>query len=345
MSVHPVHGLPEFAPGDDLAAAVAGAAPWLADGDVVVVTSKVVAKVEGNLVPVPPGADREAVRLQAVREQTVRVVARRGPLSIVQTRHGWVIAAAGIDASNVAGDALVLLPDDADASARGLRTRLRDLLGVDVAVVVSDTFGRPWREGLTDVAVGAAGIAALTDYRGRVDPHGNELQTTQVAVVDEIAAAADLVKDKLAGVPVAVVRGLPVARPDASADPGTRPLVRLPDEDLFPYGARDVVPSRAPAGDLVPRPGELDAVAAAVRAATAALPEFPVVLRYGGEGDGVVDVHLTDAVTTTTALNLGALLGAVIVQLHAEGWATRWEPVGPPGGSSLVGRLWLGSRR
>jgi coenzyme F420-0:L-glutamate ligase/coenzyme F420-1:gamma-L-glutamate ligase len=345
MSVHPVHGLPEFAPGDDLAAAVAGAAPWLADGDVVVVTSKVVAKVEGNLVPVPPGADREAVRLQAVREQTVRVVARRGPLSIVQTRHGWVIAAAGIDASNVAGDALVLLPDDADASARGLRERLRDLLGVDVAVVVSDTFGRPWREGLTDVAVGAAGIAALTDYRGRVDPHGNELQTTQVAVVDEIAAAADLVKDKLAGVPVAVVRGLPVARPDASADPGTRPLVRLPDEDLFPYGARDVVPSRAPAGDLVPRPGELDAVAAAVRAATAALPEFPVVLRYGGEGDGVVDVHLTDAVTTTTALNLGALLGAVIVQLHAEGWATRWEPVGPPGGSSLVGRLWLGSRR
>jgi coenzyme F420-0:L-glutamate ligase/coenzyme F420-1:gamma-L-glutamate ligase len=345
MSVHPVHGLPEFAPGDDLAAAVAGAAPWLADGDVVVVTSKVVAKVEGNLVPVPPGADREAVRLQAVREHTVRVVARRGPLSIVQTRHGWVIAAAGIDASNVAGDALVLLPDDADASARGLRTRLRDLLGVDVAVVVSDTFGRPWREGLTDVAVGAAGIAALTDHRGRVDPHGNELQTTQVAVVDEIAAAADLVKDKLAGVPVAVVRGLPVARPDASADPGTRPLVRLPDEDLFPYGARDVVPSRAPAGDLVPRPGELDAVAAAVRAATAALPEFPVVLRYGGEGDGVVDVHLTDAVTTTTALNLGALLGAVIVQLHAEGWATRWEPVGPPGGSSLVGRLWLGSRR
>jgi coenzyme F420-0:L-glutamate ligase/coenzyme F420-1:gamma-L-glutamate ligase len=339
-----VHGLPEFAPGDDLAEAIAAAAPWMADGDVVVVTSKVVAKVEGNLVPVPPGSDREAVRQQAIREQTVRVVARRGPLSIVQTRHGWVVAAAGIDASNVAGDALVLLPEDADASARALRARLRHLLGVDVAVVVSDTFGRTWRDGLTDVAVGAAGIAALTDFRGAVDAHGNELQTTQMAVVDEIAAAADLVKGKLAAVPVAVLRGLPVVRPEGD-DPGTRPLVRLPADDLFPYGARDVVPSRSPADDLVPRPGDLAAVAAAVRAATAALPEFPVVLRYGGEGDGVVDVHLTDAATTTAALNLGALLGAVIVQLHAEGWSTRWEPVGPPGGSSLVGRLWLGSRR
>src|SRR5215211_5775111 len=223
LTVLPVHGLPEFAPGDDLAAAIATAAPWLADDDVLVVTSKAVSKVEGRLVHVPPGADREAMRLQAVEDQAVRVVARRGPLSIVQTRQGWVVAAAGIDASNVARDALVLLPEDADASARELRRRLRQLLGVEVAVVVSDTFGRTWREGLTDVAVGAAGITALVDHRGAVDRHGNRLETTRVALVDELAAAADLVKGKLAGVPVAVVRGLGHRAPDD--DRGTRPLV------------------------------------------------------------------------------------------------------------------------
>ena len=339
--MHPVPGLPEFAPGDDLAGAIAGAAPWLADGDVVVVTSKVVSKVEGRLVHVPPGTDREAARLQAVEDEAVRVVARRGPLAIVQTRQGWVLAAAGIDASNVAQDLLVLLPDDGDASARALRDRLAELLGVDVGVVVSDTFGRTWREGLTDVAVGSAGLPALIDHRGAVDAHGNRLDMTRIALVDELAAAGDLVKGKLAGVPVAVVRGLRVDRPDP--DPGTRPLVRLAADDLFPYGARDLLPSRAPAGDLVPRTGALDAVAEAFRIASAALPEFPVVLRYGDEGDGVVDVHLSDAVTITTALNLGALLGAVIVQLHADGWASRWEPVGTPGGTSLVGRLWVGS--
>jgi coenzyme F420-0:L-glutamate ligase/coenzyme F420-1:gamma-L-glutamate ligase len=340
ISVLPVAGLPEFRPGDDLAGAIAGAAPWLADGDVVVVTSKVVSKVEGRLVHVPPDADREVVRLQAVEDEAVRVVARRGPLAIVQTRQGWVVAAAGIDASNVDQDALVLLPEDGDASARALRDRLRDLLGIEVAVVVSDTFGRTWREGLTDVAVGAAGIAALVDHRGAVDAHGNRLETTRTAVVDELASAADLVKGKLGGIPVAVVRGLAVEPP--AEDTGTRPLVRLPADDLFPYGARDLVGSRRSSPDLLPRPGELAAVAEAFRVASAALPEFPVVLQYGGEEDGVVDVHLTDAVTTTTAVNLGALLGAAIVQLHAEGWTTRWEPVGTPGGSSLVGRLWLG---
>jgi coenzyme F420-0:L-glutamate ligase/coenzyme F420-1:gamma-L-glutamate ligase len=346
IAVLPVLGLPEFGPGDDLAAAVAAAAPWLADGDVVVVTSKVVAKAEGNLVDVPPGTDREQARLQAIDRETVRVVARRGPLRIVQTRHGWVVAAAGIDASNVRGDALVLLPEDADASARRLREGLRHLLGVDVAVVVSDTFGRTWREGLTDVAIGAAGVAALADHRGAVDVHGNRLETTQVAIVDEIASAADLVKGKLAGVPVAVVRGLRLDRP--RPDPGSRPLVRLPEADLFPYGSRDLVPSRAPGADLVPRPGEQEAVAEAFRVATAALPEFPVVLRYGDEGAGFVDVHLPDraassAARTAAALNLGAVLGAAIVQLHAEGWTTRWEPAGTPGGSSLMGRLWLGT--
>src|SRR5215218_10184348 len=272
LSVLPVRGLPEFGPGDDLAGAIVGAAPWLADGDVVVVTSKAVSKVEGRLVPVPPGTDREALRLRAVEDEAVRVVARRGSLAIVQTRQGWVVAAAGVDASNVGRDALVLLPEDGDASARRLRARIRELRGVDVAVVVSDTFGRTWREGLTDVAIGSAGLPALVDHRGRVDDHGNRLETTRIALVDELAAAADLVKGKLAGVPVAVVRGISHRAPDD--DRGTRPLVRDPADDLFPWGARDLVGSRAPADDLVPRDGDRDAVAAAFRAAGAALPEF-----------------------------------------------------------------------
>ena len=341
FSVHPVRGLPEFAPGDDLAAAIAAGAPWLTDGDVLVVTSKVVSKVEGNLVRVEPGADREAARQRAIDAETVRVVARRGPLRIVQTRHGWVVAAAGIDASNVAADSLVLLPADADASAARLRARLAELLGVQVAVVVSDTFGRTWRDGVTDVAIGSAGVPALVDHRGRVDPHGNLLETTQVAVVDELAAAADLVKGKLEGVPVAVVRGLRLAVPEP--DPGTRPLVRLGPGDLFATGTRDVVPTRAPSAVVGPRPGAQEAAAAAFRAAVAALPEFPVVFRYRVDDEApVVDVHLSDPVGPGTSLALGAVVGAALVQLHAEGWATRWEPAATFGGASLAGRLWLG---
>jgi coenzyme F420-0:L-glutamate ligase / coenzyme F420-1:gamma-L-glutamate ligase len=345
ISVHPVQGLPEFGPGDDLAGALAGAAPWLADGDVLVVTSKVVAKVEGALVRVEPGTDRESARQRAIDAETVRVVARRGPLRIVETRHGWVVAAAGIDASNVASDALVLLPEDADASARLLRARLRELLGVTVAVVVSDTFGRPWRDGVSDVAIGAAGLPALVDHRGAVDAHGNRLETTQVAVVDELAAAGDLVKGKLAGVPVAVVRGLAFTAPDP--DPGTRPLVRLGPGDLFSAGTRDVVAGRAPADRLTARDGALAAATDAFRVAVAALPEFPVVFRYGPEEDGddgdVIDVHLAEPVTPRAALAVGAIVGAALVQLSAEGWATRWQPVATLGGSGLVGRLRMGA--
>jgi coenzyme F420-0:L-glutamate ligase/coenzyme F420-1:gamma-L-glutamate ligase len=337
--------LPEFVPGDDLAAAIAAAAPWLADGDVLVVTSKVVSKVEGNLVRVEAGADRETARQRAIDDETVRVVARRGPLRIVETRHGWVVAAAGIDASNVAADALVLLPADADASARGLRDRLQELLGVTVGVVVSDTFGRPWRDGVADVAIGAAGLPALIDHRGAVDAHGNRLETTQVAVVDELAAAGDLVKGKLSGVPVAVVRGLQLAAP--APDPGTRPLVRLGPGDLFSAGTRDVVPGRTVGGALSQRAGALAAVTDAFRVAVAALPEFPVVFRYGPEEDGgdgdVVAVHLAETVTPAASVAVGALVGAALVQLSAEGWATRWEPASTLGGSSLVGRLRLGT--
>jgi coenzyme F420-0:L-glutamate ligase/coenzyme F420-1:gamma-L-glutamate ligase len=336
VTVHPVPGLPEFAPGDDLAAALAAAAPWLADGDVVVVTSKVVSKVEGSMVLLVPGADREEARQQAIATETVRVVARRGPLTIGETRHGWVVAAAGIDASNVRSDALLLLPADADASAAALRVGLRAALGIEVGVVVSDTFGRTWRDGLTDVAIGAAGIGSLVDHRGAVDVHGNQLATTQVALVDELAAAADLVKGKLAGVPVAVVRGLPLV-PDPG-ESGTRPLVRLGAEDLFPLATRDVVAGRRAADIQRPAPGAPAALAAALAVAAAALPEFPATVDWTEDPDGALGIRMADCGGPAAALDVGAVLGVALVQLHTEGWRTRWEPSPGPG---VGGRLWL----
>lgn len=223
----------EVRPGDDLATLIAAAEPGLETGDVVVVTSKVVSKAEGALVASPTDpAGREAARQAAVTAETVRVVAARDRTRIVETRHGFVLAAAGVDASNAAADVLVLLPRDPDASARQLRDGLRAALGVDVAVIVSDTFGRPWRRGLVDVAIGAAGIAPLRDYRGQVDAYGNALVMTEMADVDALAAAAELVKGKLAGVPVAVIRGFEYGR----TDEGVRTLVRPPDEDLFRTG-------------------------------------------------------------------------------------------------------------
>ncbi len=232
-----VEGLPDIRPGDDLTALIAAAAPGLVDGDVVVVTSKVVSKAEGRLVPAPADpAGREAARSAAVDTETVRVVAERGPTRIVETAHGFVLAAAGVDASNARRDELVLLPVDPDGSARRLRDGLRERLGVSVAVIVSDTFGRPWRRGLVDVAVGVAGIAALRDYRGRRDRYGNELATTEMADADSLAAAAELVKGKLAGVPVAVVRGF---RPETDDGRGVGALLRPAAEDLFRLGTAE----------------------------------------------------------------------------------------------------------
>ncbi|MFL6139035.1 MAG: coenzyme F420-0:L-glutamate ligase [Frankiaceae bacterium] len=240
----------EVRPGDDLAALIAAAEPALADGDVVVVTSKVVSKAEGRVVGSPTDPEgREAARQAAVDAEAVRAVAARGRTRIVETAHGFVLAAAGVDASNAALDALVLLPADPDASARRLRAGLAEALGVDVAVVVSDTFGRPWRRGLVDVAIGAAGIAPLRDYRGSTDPYGNPLVMTEMADVDALAAAAELVKGKLAGVPVAVIRGFQHERSDA----GVRALVRPPGEDLFRLGTAEATAAgrRALAEELV----------------------------------------------------------------------------------------------
>jgi coenzyme F420-0:L-glutamate ligase len=242
LEIFPVRGIGELRPGDDLAAAITAGAD-LRDGDVVVVTSKVISKIEDRLIRLDsddPDA-RETARRVAVDAETIRVVASRDDLRIVRTRHGLVLAAAGVDASNVARDELALLPVDPDASAHRLRDAVREHVGVEVGVIISDTMGRPWRDGLTDTAIGVAGVTALTDQRGAVDVHGNTLQMTQVAVADEIAAAADLVKGKLAGVPVAVVRGLAVDGKLPDDGRGSRDLVRDLAEDLFRLGTAEAI--------------------------------------------------------------------------------------------------------
>ena len=238
LTVLPVHGLPEFRPGDDLAGALAAAAPWLADGDVVVVTSKIVSKAEGRLVAAPADPEaRDALRRELVDAEAERVLARRGRTLIVANKLGVVQAAAGVDGSNVRRDELALLPADPDASAARLRLALRALLGVDVAVVVTDTMGRCWRVGQTDAAIGSAGLPVLHRYGGARDAEGNELLVTEVALADELAAAADLVKGKLGGVPVAVVRGMTLVDDGSTA----RELVRPLDDDLFSLGTDEAI--------------------------------------------------------------------------------------------------------
>ena len=237
LQLLPVTGLPEFRPGDDLAAAITAAAPWLADGDVLLVTSKVISKVEGRLVPSPTDpAERDELRRSLIDDESVRLVAQVGRTKIVENRLGIVAAAAGVDASNVHADEIALLPLDPDASAAALRAALAQR-GIDVGVVITDTQGRAWRLGVVDMAIGAAGVEVLADLRGDVDGHGNELVITQVAVGDELAAAGDLVKGKLAAVPVAVARGL--FRPGTARDPdaaGARSLIRARADDLFRLG-------------------------------------------------------------------------------------------------------------
>jgi coenzyme F420-0:L-glutamate ligase / coenzyme F420-1:gamma-L-glutamate ligase len=241
IEIHPVVGIGDVKPGDNLADLITGAADWIRDGDVVVVTSKIVSKSEGRLVELPPDEpEREAAREAALRAETARIVARRGPTRIVQTHHGLVLAAAGIDASNVAATHLVLLPKDPDASARALREELRERFQLDVAVVITDTMGRPWRLGLIDVAIGAAGVDAMLDYRGLEDAYGNELQLTQMAQIDQLASAAELVQGKTTQVPVAIVRGFARAFPVPHGR-GAAELIRGADADLFSLGTAEAV--------------------------------------------------------------------------------------------------------
>jgi coenzyme F420-0:L-glutamate ligase/coenzyme F420-1:gamma-L-glutamate ligase len=303
-----VPGLGEVRAGTDLAALVAENTE-LRDGDVVVVTSKVVSKAEGRVV--------RAAKEAAVAAETDRVVARRGATSIVRTRHGLVMAAAGVDASNTAPGTLVLLPEDPDESARQLRSRLRELTGATVAVVVTDTSGRAWRNGQTDLAVGAAGLVVLDDHAGRVDGYGNELAVTAPALADEVAAAADLVKGKLAGTPVAVVRGLGALVLDAADDgAGASALVRDEAGDMFGLGAREAVltavtEATGHRGFGAPAPPEVVVAALLLVAGEQA----EVELRGGG-----VDVVLTHRLDPRTAGRLEARVEAV---LRAHGWDTQ----------------------
>jgi coenzyme F420-0:L-glutamate ligase / coenzyme F420-1:gamma-L-glutamate ligase len=238
LRVVPLTGMPEVEEGDDLAALVAGAAE-LEDGDVVVLAQKVVSKAEGRIVRLdevePSERARELAggedprRIEVILREAVRVVRSRPPLVIAETRHGFVCASAGVDSSNAPGEGVVvLLPEDPDASAERIRARLRELTGRDVAVLVTDSFGRPWRQGTTDIAIGAAGLQVLLDLRGVRDRAGYELHATTIAVADEIAGAAELVMGKVDGIPGAVVRGLSVA-----GEGHARDLVMPPERDLF----------------------------------------------------------------------------------------------------------------
>jgi coenzyme F420-0:L-glutamate ligase/coenzyme F420-1:gamma-L-glutamate ligase len=238
LRLFPVEGIPEVGEGDDVGALIAARAE-LADGDVLVVAQKAVSKAEGRVVrlaDVDPSAlarriaaDQDPRRLEVVLLEAARLVRVRPPLVIAETRHGFVCASAGVDASNAPEpDSLVLLPLDPDASAERIRRRLRELTGAELGVVISDSFGRAWRTGTTDVAIGVAGLRPLVDLRGRRDRVGYELHATTIAVADEIAAAAELVLGKLEDVPAAVVRGL-----DVAGEGSARELVMPPERDLF----------------------------------------------------------------------------------------------------------------
>jgi coenzyme F420-0:L-glutamate ligase/coenzyme F420-1:gamma-L-glutamate ligase len=282
-------GIGEVGPATDLPAEIVSAvaadpAGPLRSGDIVVVTSKIISKVESRQ---RPATQRDA----AVEAESARTVTRRGSTRIVRTRHGLTLAAAGVDNSNVASDVVLLLPVDADASAARLRQALEGRTGTSLGVLISDTAGRAWRIGQTDQAIGAAGVRVIERYTGRRDPYGNELQVTAVAIADELAAAADLAKSKLSNRPVAVIRGLAHHLSESEAHAAL--LIRDESEDLFRYGSRE-------------------AVIAAVLKATGQQDRYETTLRHDSPGDLVAAVVAGSGRTGTEADLLRLILEAAL---------------------------------
>lgn len=307
FTVQAPDGVPEVTEGADLAALLLPLVE-LADGDIVTVTSKVVSKAEGRAVT--------GERAEWIDTESLRLVAQRGETRIVRNRLGLTMAAAGVDGSHVAAGTSLLLPLDPDASARRLRSAIRERAGVNVGVLVTDTAGRPWREGQTDIAIGAAGLEVLESFAGQVDAHGNELAVTAPAVADELASAAELASGKLGGRPFAVIRGrADLVSPIGDHGPGAGLLIRADGADLFGYGAREAVI----------RAIEAEQSAAAAFGAPVAPEELVVVLeRIGVHGSAATgDAMVLPELPDTT-------LRAVAAVAFAHGWRIDDTEVGAP---------------
>jgi coenzyme F420-0:L-glutamate ligase/coenzyme F420-1:gamma-L-glutamate ligase len=356
----PLEGLPEVEPGDDLAVLLEPplTANAASDGDVVAITQKVVSKAEGRIVP---GEDHAAW----VARESVKVVARRGDLLITRTRHGLVCANAGVDASNVREGFLTLLPEDPDASAERLQKELSTRLGLSrLGVVITDTFGRPWREGVVDVAIGCAGLPPLVDLRGRADDHGRALEATVVALADAVAAASGLVMTKTARVPAALVRGLDAATGGAPPGPA-RAMVRAPAEDLFRESPLVALSAAQPSRSFAPGGVDRDAVEEAVGAACAAgspgewlfvALDSPAARRAllgaaGATGNaalGAAPVLIVPALRGASRtgdaglLAAGAAIRNLVVALHSRDLGWSWDPSTPFDGEGARAALTLG---